>query len=684
MAHTAESLSSQSTHPHTSSHPSKRPVPSIRNRLESITSDSSFVRRVSTAYDLPLIANERCGSWYISPALKAESAYFKSTDGHKEEWSFSLRRVNLQILRVVGEKNGAVIVDSTRRKNMPDSLSKTIPIWCCVLNRAIFPSSPSYHHLYTPPHDVPVSEHTQIERRIDTFVSQFLDICKPNLTHLRSQISKPLRPIWVTQASDLPKSRPHFADFHPLVLCTASRRVHNEEDSGRTYIQGAADDHEAWSCGLTPALFWKHQFQLLNAGEEDLPALIKEMAIGEEAADAMPTRIEPTSNLYVSATRNLDLEPYQIIISCGTAPQFTKNTDYARNRKYLWLKCQNGKAGSRDLRLQLPHLITFFSSLPSQLGNIVVCCPTGKDLSVGVSLAILCLYADEGGRIRPKLEKNEITKTFIKRRLAWLTTTNASLNPSRKTLLSVHAFLMPEPSMVTQLQVVGTDGKSSTTLSNNVRDHCSSEVAASPAPLSPLSNATPAIFNALQNSGKPWTFTRTLTSNLPQHPSGTVNGNATFVPFATSSPEHNQTASAMHIANTLLYSEEGEFSTTTGLTLQTRKNYIYRLGSDAPQETPTRIAVHFYLDEAWKEERVGGLFVEMDAMKVAWGDGGNAILEAKNKEQHLCAEDLYAASWRFDMNLAGDAGASGQWWEVHYIVKGPKKDYTSHTTYRRT
>lgn len=37
-----------------------------------------------------------------------------------------------------GERGGCIIVDSTRRgKRFPDSMSKTIPIWCCVLNRAI-------------------------------------------------------------------------------------------------------------------------------------------------------------------------------------------------------------------------------------------------------------------------------------------------------------------------------------------------------------------------------------------------------------------------------------------------------------------------------------------------------------------------------------------------------------------
>lgn len=38
----------------------------------------------------------------------------------------------------VAQKGGCMVVDSTRRgKRFPDSMSKTIPIWTCVLNRAI-------------------------------------------------------------------------------------------------------------------------------------------------------------------------------------------------------------------------------------------------------------------------------------------------------------------------------------------------------------------------------------------------------------------------------------------------------------------------------------------------------------------------------------------------------------------
>jgi tRNA A64-2'-O-ribosylphosphate transferase len=86
----------------------KRSNLTIKNRLNSIKQDSEFVTAVADSYQLPLVANERCGSWYIPPRRKAGSAYFKSTDGHFGQWMFSLRRLNLQVLDVIGEHGGQV------------------------------------------------------------------------------------------------------------------------------------------------------------------------------------------------------------------------------------------------------------------------------------------------------------------------------------------------------------------------------------------------------------------------------------------------------------------------------------------------------------------------------------------------------------------------------------------------
>lgn len=102
----------------------KRSNLSITNRLRSIQKDADFVEEVAAALSgggagtgdgnddgrkkqrRPLVANERCGSWYIRPNLKGASAYFKSTDGHTGQWKFSTRRLNLHLLPIIEKCDG--------------------------------------------------------------------------------------------------------------------------------------------------------------------------------------------------------------------------------------------------------------------------------------------------------------------------------------------------------------------------------------------------------------------------------------------------------------------------------------------------------------------------------------------------------------------------------------------------
>lgn len=86
----------------------KRSNLTIRNRLISIQHDSHFAEKISSLYGRPLIANERCGSWYVQPKNKVASAYFKSTDGHTGVWKFSFRRLNLHLLPIIGINDGCV------------------------------------------------------------------------------------------------------------------------------------------------------------------------------------------------------------------------------------------------------------------------------------------------------------------------------------------------------------------------------------------------------------------------------------------------------------------------------------------------------------------------------------------------------------------------------------------------
>jgi tRNA A64-2'-O-ribosylphosphate transferase len=87
----------------------KRSPLTIHNRLTSIVSDADFVAAASESKRLrgrPVVANERCGSWYVPPKSKGGSAYFKSTDGHERAWKFSTRRLNLHLVELIESNDG--------------------------------------------------------------------------------------------------------------------------------------------------------------------------------------------------------------------------------------------------------------------------------------------------------------------------------------------------------------------------------------------------------------------------------------------------------------------------------------------------------------------------------------------------------------------------------------------------
>lgn len=204
-----------------------------------------------------VLANQRCGSWYVDPRIHSQAArvpvYFKSTDGHSHQWNFNLRRANWKLLSLLVQHEqqsagaGAVIlVDSTRHgKRLPDSFSRTVPIWCATLNYAARQAHTSKHHhtpsplvpppaalLHTLPSVVSMLEHEAMAQRIPEFAKLLLDSPLP-VHHLTPLLFKPLRPLWITPCSisnneeslQLLAAGLDSLDFTPVICLSASRAV---------------------------------------------------------------------------------------------------------------------------------------------------------------------------------------------------------------------------------------------------------------------------------------------------------------------------------------------------------------------------------------------------------------------------------------------------------------------------
>lgn len=286
----------------------------LATRLLTIEHDAlSALRTCSSLGNLPLFGNARAGAWYVPPQTvpAAQTCSFKSADGHYGKWASSLRRPNAHVFAAAVESGGAVIVDVTRSgKKWPDSLTKTIPIWCTVLNAVVgltsctcgdvdsekqtcFACIPLHLHP-----SVPETERAQILSQLPNWVRAWcrsgpsLHGVVPSFAEARKRRMKPLRALWVAPGRPIWESGVPLEqlEFTPIICVSASTPVPTGERAyveprtedvevcqvvfpkrrtGFSYVQGAGDDEEGWCQGLTPELFWLHRESLLRIAVGD-------------------------------------------------------------------------------------------------------------------------------------------------------------------------------------------------------------------------------------------------------------------------------------------------------------------------------------------------------------------------------------------------------------------------------
>lgn len=327
---------------------------------------------------------------------------------------------------------------------MPDALSKTVPVWTCVLNRLLFPDAEETRKLRTPEHVVGRSEHAQMEQRISQFVAEAQSLAL-DLDGLRTKLGgKPMFPVWITPDASVDLTVPQqSAERNLIALCTASGRSSSSGPLGSAYVQGAADDSEAWALGLSAAMFWANSERLLLTGEDDLPSVMTDIVA--ESTDQESIRdavlVKPTENVWIGSNAAAEgaKQSYDVVVSCSEEPDIVIASRL--KTAYLHLSCSTGKVGSRQLRAQLPKLERIEAALKPK-SRILVTCPTGRDLAVGAALALICRQCRDDGKLGAAFSNVSPSKTLIKHRLSWIMVSMPDAAPSRATLQSVNAFLL--------------------------------------------------------------------------------------------------------------------------------------------------------------------------------------------------------------------------------------------------
>ena len=209
-------------------------------------------------------------------------------------------------------------------------------------------------------------------------------------------MDKPLRPVFITPESEADLRLPD--NYYPVILLTASSLVPvaHIPDRRFVYIQGAADDEEAWSHGLTSAQFWDNHETILKCTQEDellnvvhdIVNNYKPMQMIAEVSPIACTGLSIGIGNAVSGTTRIVCG----ILEPGDCGHQTLSLNLPiKSRPYVELS-----------QITFPAAVLFASEhgiLSHSLMSVVAIDPSrdALDLSIAVSLVLLCLFFDDEG-----------------------------------------------------------------------------------------------------------------------------------------------------------------------------------------------------------------------------------------------------------------------------------------------
>ncbi|KAI9119357.1 hypothetical protein K1719_010032 [Acacia pycnantha] len=392
-------------------------------------------------------------------------------------------------------KGGCFIVDSTRRgKRFPDSMSKTIPIWTCVLNRAIRDFRKKFHDkdtstngdssTYDQCHEimgeasldwdcslhlplwVSETEKASIEERLEEWTERLKE-SGADIASLSACLKKPLRPLWISQRTLIWINEvPHHDswDFTPIILVSASSSTgisqnRTTSEFSWSYIPGAGDGEESWAMGLSPNLFWNNVYDIIHSGpdvcNQKVADIVEKRRVycsyrGENAPQITVKSSDEDSTISWIGSTNLSVGTSHCAAEVPDADCIL-NCDHEsisgpprREEAYLHLPIVTSKYDRFSLLNNLPSVVSFARLNLSEGKRLLVCCSNGEDISVCVCLAILTsLFSDEGKYDGGKsFSETCITKLEMRRRLVYICRFVTNARPSRGNLRQVFNFLI--------------------------------------------------------------------------------------------------------------------------------------------------------------------------------------------------------------------------------------------------
>lgn len=199
------------------------------------------------------------------------------------------------------------------------------------------------------------TEKALIENRLESWTMD-LETCGADIALIALTLKKPLRPLWVSQKTVIWLNEvPEYDswDFTPVMLVSASSssptyQQRTSSEFSWNYIPGAGDDEESWARGLSPHLFWKHAYDLINSGPDLCNQKVADIVEKDRACRVR--RGERVSQVSVKSSRCLktmgNFSDRQTVNSGAVSVDDTLISSTSDECAFVWLDSTNVAVGA--------------------------------------------------------------------------------------------------------------------------------------------------------------------------------------------------------------------------------------------------------------------------------------------------------------------------------------------------
>ncbi|OLP90318.1 tRNA A64-2'-O-ribosylphosphate transferase [Symbiodinium microadriaticum] len=440
------------------------------NYLLSISEDACFVshaRESLNVLDWPLLTNLRAGAWYAPTGSVDATCYFKSMDGHRNQWDFSIGRLNLHVAHMAADSGGVVLVDCTgnRRKTFPDALSKTVPIWTAVLQSMVatlkVPGtcpetfSDAFLHLRTAE-----AERPDILKLLPEWVEKLRkNLPEAEAMQLAAALKgRRLRPFWACPTDDLNKLRDELEalkEEHAIVLCVSASKV---VAGSTSYIQGAGDDEEA-SGGLCEGV---------DAAIKALPGPPDQMDVPTQDTAKVSVADQVVCLSFIGGTgvavgNFASAAPPRVwdcvdaVLNCGGE----EHPEMKGDPRYLHLPAADEKKHDPSKRwwqeVLLPQALRFIARSLQRGEKVLIHCSRGDNRCPAVAAAALAAFFGPGGTGPFHLAKRRLEKADLRRCLVVVQCHHPNCMVPRRIMQFLNLFFVTEDGGWSTWQIAPTE-----------------------------------------------------------------------------------------------------------------------------------------------------------------------------------------------------------------------------------